>query len=117
MGDVNLVINMTFVFLGLYLIILAVRAKSQGFVHQNFLLDRTMQWSKCRDKNGFINYIYPRVIVCGFLMILGGGYIALADRYTFLAFPYYQYVGMLLIMACFVGYVIILKSAGDKFYR
>ena len=67
MNDVNLIINGTFALLGIYLLILAFRAKYTGFVHQVLMVDRRMIWNQCRDKEGYVGYIFPRIAGCGLL--------------------------------------------------
>lgn len=116
MNDVNLIINGTFVLLGVYLFILAFRAKFTGFVHQILMLDRRMVFSQCRDKEGYIRYIFPRITGCGLLLAAAGVYSVLASRMTALQFPYYQMADMLAVMIVCIWYVSIIQTAGRKFY-
>lgn len=116
MNDVNLVINGTFALLGAYLLILAFRAKFTGFVHQVLMVDRRMVWSQCRDKEGYIAYIFPRITGCGLLLAVSGVYSTLASRNAALQFPYYQMVVMLVIMFVCIWYMAIIQTAGKKFY-
>ena len=116
MNDVNLIINGTFALLGAYLLILAFRAKFTGFVHQILMLDRRMVWSQCRDKEGYIGYIFPRITGCGFLLAASGVYSILASRDPALQFPYYQMAVMIAVMLVCVWYAAIIQTAGKKFY-
>ena len=62
MNDVNLIINGTFALLGIYLLILAFRAKYTGFVHQVLMVDRRMIWNQCRDKEMIVCIWYMAII-------------------------------------------------------
>lgn len=116
MNDVNLVINGTFVLLGIYLLILAFRARFTGFVHQVLMLDRRMVWSQCKDKEGYIGYIFPRITGCGLVLALSGLYSLLASGNPVLQFPYYQMAVMLAIMIVCFWYMAIIQKAGNKYY-
>lgn len=116
MSDVNLIINGTFALLGAYLIILALRAKFTGFVHQVLMVDRRMVWSQCRDQAGYISYIFPRIIGCGFLLAAAGVYSTLASGNASLQFPYYQMASMLAVMIVCFWYMSVIQTAGKKFY-
>lgn len=116
MNDVNLIINGTFALLGIYLLILAFRAKFTGFVHQVLMVDRRMVWNQCRDKEGYIGYIFPRITGCGLLLAASGAYSTLASGNPGLQFPYYQMVAMLAVMIVCIWYMAIIQTAGKKFY-
>lgn len=116
MNDVNFIINGTFALLGLYLLILAFRAKYTGFVHKVLMVDRRMVWSQCRDKEGYIGYIFPRITGCGLLLTVSGVYSTLASGNPALQFPYYQMAVMLAIMLVCIWYMSIIQTAGKKFY-
>ncbi len=116
MNDINFVINGTFVLLGVYMIILAFRAKFTGFVHQILMLDRRMVWSQCRDQKGYIGYIFPRITGCGLLLTAAGAYSILASGNAALQFTYYQMAVMIAIMAVCICYMTVIQNAGKKFY-
>ena len=116
MNDVNLIINGTFALLGIYLLILAFRAKFTGFVHQVLMVDRRMTWSQCRDKEGYIGYIFPRITGCGLLLAVSGVYSTLASRDPALQFPYYQIAVMLVLIVVCIWYMAVIQTAGKKFY-
>jgi hypothetical protein len=116
MNDVNLIINGTFALLGIYLLILAFRAKYTGFVHQVLMVDRRMIWNQCRDKEGYVGYIFPRITGCGLLLTISGVYSALASRNPALQFPYYQMAVMLAVMIVCIWYMAIIQAAGKKYY-
>ncbi|MBE6006225.1 MAG: hypothetical protein E7238_03575 [Sarcina sp.] len=116
MSDMNLVINGTFVLLGVYLLILVFRAKLTGFVHQILMLDRRMTWSQCRDKEGYIEYIFPRITGCGLVLAAAGVYSILAFRNSSLRFPCYQMAVMGSVMLVCFWYMSVIQTAGKKFY-
>ena len=116
MSDMNLVINGTFVLLGVYLLILVFRARFTGFVHQILMLDRRMEWSRCRDQDGYIGYIFPRITGCVLLLTASGVYSALAAGNPVLQLPYYQTGVMLVVMLVCIGYTAVIQTAGKKFY-
>ncbi len=116
MNDVNLVINGTFVLLGIYMLVLALRAKFTGFVHQVLMPDRRMIWSQCRDKESYIGYIFPRIMGCGLLLAAAGVYSTLASGNAALQFPYYQIVVMTAVMLACIWYAAVIQTAGKKFY-
>lgn len=116
MNDMNMIINGTFALLGVYLLILVFRARFTGFVHQILMLDRRMEWSRCRDQDGYIGYIFPRITGCGLLLTASGVYSALAAGNPVLQLPYYQTGVMLVVMLVCIGYTAVIQTAGKKFY-
>ena len=57
---------------GIYLIYLIYLAKYKGIIHQTFIWRRDDNPNKCRDKEGFVNYLFPRVVICGVVLFIDG---------------------------------------------
>ena len=68
----NTVIDIIVAGVGVYLIFLIFQAKYNGIIHKTFIWRRDDDPSKCRDKEGFVNYLFPRVIACGVVLIIDG---------------------------------------------
>lgn len=87
---------------GLYLVYTAVNMKQSGEVKSGVIVSKDVDVNRIRDKEGFINYMYGRVLVIGVLAIAVGGLGVLSTR---LNWPGYLSLlatgGYLIVIICF----------------
>ncbi len=87
---------------GLYLVYTAVNMKQSGEVKTGVIVSKDVDVNRIRDKEGFINYMYGRVLVIGVLAIAVGGLGVLSTR---LNWPGYLSLlatgGYLIVIICF----------------
>ena len=57
---------------GGYLIYAGVVMKTQGKIVSNVVMNKGADESALRDKEGFINYLYLKLIICGVIVMLAG---------------------------------------------
>lgn len=57
---------------GLYLIYTAITMKKHGQVKSGVIVSKDVDVDKIRDKQGFINYMYAKVLLIGILAVVAG---------------------------------------------
>ncbi len=93
---------------GLYMIYTAFIMKKSGKITGGVLISKDVDVDKIRDKDGFINYMYIKVLVMGILTcLIGLGGILL----TKINAPSYI---MLIGIACFIVVLILFTLASRK---
>ncbi|NBI91378.1 hypothetical protein D3Z45_12565 [Lachnospiraceae bacterium] len=87
---------------GLYLVYTAVNMKQSGEVKNGVIVSKDVDVNRIRDKEGFIKYMYGRVLIIGGLAIAVGGVGILS---TWLNWPGYLSLlatgGYLIVIICF----------------
>lgn len=68
----NDVIDILCIFCGAYLVYAAVVMKTQKRIIGNVLLKKGADENSLKDKEGFINFLFAKVLVVGILWIVGG---------------------------------------------
>ena len=115
MNSFNSICDFTLIILGVYLGILLVKAKNTGDVHDVLLWDRTRPFDQCRDKDGYIRYIFPRGMICAAL-ITGAGILGLIlDELKMSAWTSYLII-LCVTVFTITFYVIIMKKAMKTYY-
>jgi hypothetical protein len=72
MESYSLILDVVVLGLGIYLIMLAMKAKKTGDVHKTLMWRTDESFSRCRDKEGYIKYVCPRAIVSGAVLAVVG---------------------------------------------
>lgn len=57
---------------GAYLVYAAIVMKTQGRIINNVLLKKGMDENSLKDKEGFIRFLFAKVLLVGILVIIGG---------------------------------------------
>lgn len=68
----NDVIDILCILCGAYLVYAAVVMKTQKRIIGNVLLKKGTDENSLKDKDGFINFLFAKVLVVGILWIIGG---------------------------------------------
>lgn len=106
-------IDFVCVFSGVYLAYSAITMKTKGVIIANVVLNKSIKESAIKDKQGFIDYIYPRLLIIGIVIVLSG-IVNMTNNYM-------QGSGVisLLTLLVFAGslaaYSIVTKAAIQKF--
>lgn len=66
------IIDALFLVSGIYLIISALMAKSKGVITANVMLGKNMSEQRIKDRIGYIEYMYKRMLASGVLIVIGG---------------------------------------------
>lgn len=114
MGDALGIMYATYAIVGIYMIVIAVRAVKGGEVSSSLLWDREKPIEKCRDREGFVRYLFPRVLFCGIFMLADGIYSYAAAVYEFL--PDIGVYSMIPLLAVFILYSYTIRKATERFY-
>lgn len=115
------IIDFLFLACGIYLIYSAVMAKKKGNIAANVMLSKNASESDIKDKVGFIDYMYKKILLAG-VMIMAASVIHLVNDY-FIHSIQLTWVGIAVILAAIVIYTIaftrgrkmyIMQAAGQK---
>lgn len=114
MDRVNSIISYTYILLGVYLAVLVIRARFTGFVNNALIWDRTKQFEDCRDKDGFLRYLFPRGLICAAALVISGVLGIVSESVKTLAG--YQSISMIVMIIVFFYYIYIVRTAMTKYY-
>lgn len=115
MNSFNSICDLVLIILGVYLGVLLMRAKNTGSVHDVLLWDRTKPFDQCRDKEGYIRYIFPRGMICA-ILIFGAGVVGMIlDHMHISAWTGYLII-LCITMFTIIFYVYIMKKAMKTYY-
>ncbi len=65
-------IDIMFLASGVYLIYTAVMAKKKGSISGNVMLAKNKNENDIKDREGFISYMYKRVLTAGIMIVIAG---------------------------------------------
>ncbi|MCD7724804.1 MAG: hypothetical protein LUI12_04535 [Clostridiales bacterium] len=109
----NGLIDVLFVGSGIYLIYTACMAKRNGTVAANVMLDKNTDEKNIKDKTGYIEYMYKRIILAGALIIVAGIVNLVNDYY--LSYIALNWVGIIMILVAIIIYALAYRN-GRKQY-
>ncbi len=111
---VMLVFNIVIILFGIYMIVSSVQMKKQGNINPMVLAKEERK--KCKDVNGFIEFIYWRELVLGICMA-AVGVIGVLDETVLSIGKIASYAEMLIFLAAFLWFQHSLNQARDKFLK
>ena len=114
MGDALGIMHAMYIVIGIYMIVIMIRAAKGGEVSSSLLWDRTKPIEKCKDREGFIRYLYPRVLICGVVMALCGVISLVSASYEFL--PDLEMYSLIPLFAVFVFFTYVIRKATETFF-
>ena len=106
-------IDVIFLTSGVYLIWTAVSAKRQGNIVANVMLSKDMNEGNVKDKVGFIEYMYKRILLAGVLIVIGSAVHLLNDYYIFS--NALTWVGIVLVFIALVIYISAYMSGRKRY--
>ncbi len=109
----NGVVDALFFVSGIYLIVSAVMAKSRGVITANVMLGKNMSEQAIKDKTGFIEYMYKRMLASGILIVIGGMINFINDCYYFSRLV--TAAGTMVILGAVALYVAAYKKGTKKY--
>ena len=87
---------------GVYLIYMAVMAKRNGNIVSNVMLAKDVSESSIKDKLGFIDYMYKRMLLAGVMIVIASGVHLVNDYY--IGSAVLTWVGIIVILAAIAVY-------------
>lgn len=110
MGDT---IDILCMLCGVYLIYSGIAMKVQGKIVGNVVLGKNMNENAIRDKDGFIRYLYLKLVITGVVIILA---MVVSIACSYMDWPRItSTIASVLFAAAIVAYVFFLKQAFKKF--
>lgn len=98
---------------GIYLVYTAVMMKKSGEIKNGIIVSKDIDINKIKDKQGFINYMYGKVLMIGALAVVVGGGSMLNTKLNGPA--YLTLIGIILYLIVFVFYAIAFSKAKKMF--
>lgn len=98
---------------GVYLIYTALMAKKNGNIVSNVMLAKSVSESSIKDKIGFIDYMYKRILLAG-VMIVIASIIHLVNDY-YIHSGTLTWIGIIVILAA-IGIYTAAYMRGQKMY-
>ena len=95
-------IDMLFLVSGIYLVWTAISAKKQGNIVANVMLGKNINEGHVKDKVGFIEYMYKRILLSGVLIVIGSVVHLVNDYYIFS--NALTWIGIVLVITALVIY-------------
>lgn len=98
---------------GVYLAYAAVMMKKSGEIKSGVIVNKDIDVNKIKDKEGFINYMYGKVLLIGLLAAAVGVGNMLNAKLN--GPVYFTLIGIVLYLAVLVLYAIAFSKARKKF--
>ncbi len=110
--DSLLIMDIVIVIVGVYLLINAIQMKRTERISTMVVPEQ--ETAKCRDKKGYIRFIFPRMVVFSVITVLTG-IAGVIDNKVY-TIPYWNWIEMVIVV-CVVGYLIVsLRNARIRFF-
>ncbi len=106
-------VDMLFAASGIYLIYTALMAKKTGTVSANTMLGKNISEKVIKDKLGFIEYMYKRILLAGILIVIAGMINLYNDYFVFS--NALTWIASAIILAAIIIYVIAYKNGQKQF--
>ena len=98
---------------GVYLIYMAVMAKKNGNIVSNVMLAKSVSESSIKDKLGFIDYMYKRILLAGVMIVIASIIHLVNDDYLYSSTL--TWIGIIVILAA-IGIYTAAYLRGQKMY-
>lgn len=106
-------IDLLFLGSGVYLIYTACMAKKNGTIAENVMLDKNADEKSIKDRTGYIEYMYKKIIIAGALIIIAG-IINLVNDY-YISSIALNWVGIIMILVAIIVYAVAYKNGRKKY--
>ena len=98
---------------GVYLIYTAVMAKKNGNIVSNVMLAKSVSENRIKDKLGFIDYMYKRILLAGVMIVIASIIHSVNDYYLYSSTL--TWIGIIVILAA-IGIYTAAYLRGQKMY-
>lgn len=107
------VLNIVIIFSGIYLIYSSISMKVKGEIIANVVLNKSTSENAIKDKEGFINFIYGKLLAIGIIIVLSGVVDYINDSMQ--GSSIVRVITFLVFAAALVVYSVVAKKAINKF--
>lgn len=111
----NSTIDLLMLVCGAYLIWTSFMAKRRGNITANVMLGKQSGLKDIKDKEGFIDYMYKRVMIAG-LLIIAGSVVYLINDYYVMSHAL-TWIGSGLIVVAMIVYIRAYKGSQKKYMK
>lgn len=108
------VMDLIFVGAAVYIFYSCYQMKKTGEIKKEFLMNNELNLKKCKDKEGYIAFMCPKLLVFGVACLLEGAS-GLINSYVQPLGSFY-YVAMALFMAVLIWYAVQSRKGIAKFW-
>lgn len=114
MGSMN-IFDLLIIGSGIYLIYTAVNMKRTGKIAGGVMLSKDVDVNKIRDKKGYINYMYGKVILLGILTCVAGALGLISEKMN--GPVYLPLIGVVCYLVILVLFAIAANKAKKMFIQ
>lgn len=108
------IIDAIFIVVGVYAFYTCYLMKTTGDLKTKLLLGEGIEINKCKDKKGYINYIFPKLFFMGIISSLYGAS-GLIDSYV-TSLGYISLLILVILVVYLIWFTIICKKAVKIFW-
>ena len=110
--DTIMIFDVAMIGIGVYMAVTAFNMKKNNEIGTLILAEEEV--NKCKDKAGFITYIYWRAAVMGAALVLYGA-LELMSKYLFALEGFLKYLPLIFILAVLVWFYRALQTARNNY--
>ncbi len=104
------------IFCGIYLMYVGIVMKTQGKINANVVLSKGISENAIRDKEGFIRYLYGKLVLIGAVIVLTG-IVSLVSDFQGGDDGMVSLITFVIFIAAMVAYGILVSKALKKYTR
>lgn len=114
MGDSMMLLDIVMIGFGVYMLYATVIMIKKREINQNILVSKDVNVKDCKDKEGYINYMTPRLFIFSVVVLLNGILGIMNTKLRTLDMVYVVVLGLTFIT--FVFFIISLRKAYKKYF-
>ncbi|MEF9945389.1 MAG: hypothetical protein RR869_00340 [Lachnospiraceae bacterium] len=114
MLDFTAILGIVILGSGLYCLYAAYMLKTKGVINKTILLGKNMDVKKCKDKQGYIDCVFPKVLVLGIVATVYSA-IDLINSYVTEIMAVW-YVGMVVFLVVLIWFGITTSKAARTYF-
>lgn len=114
MSDFTMLLSIFMLGCGIYCLYAAVMLKTKGVINKTILLGKDTDPRKCKDKQGYINCVFPKTLVLGIVCTL---YAVVDLVNTFVVkIPIFWYIMLAAFLVVLIWFGAATSKASKKYF-
>lgn len=111
MNDFTAILSIIILGSGIYCLYAAYMLKAKGVINKTILLGKDVDVKKCKDKDGYIKYVFPKVLLLGIVALIYAAVDLINGYVVKIAIPW------MIMMVVFLGVLIWFGAVTSKASR
>ena len=112
--DMNLLFDIIEILAGGYILYNAFRMKKSGELEGTGLVGKNINPFTARDVKGFINFMFPFYMICGWLFVICGAFIGFMDYQGTATQEMQRVITAIMLVNC-IFFAVVTKRGQDKY--